>query len=121
MPEVADDYERALQIFRATAKKTHDKSLTWTPRNVTSRRGAYEVDLQSGNLEIGYADNDGAPPHDFHIYGPAPEYELVHRISGREHPDLEAELAELHNLVERQVKGIEDVFENILSELGEAP
>lgn len=115
MPEENADRERALLVLRKTTERTRAGKLTWAPRD--RRPNSFDVDLPSGNVEVGTVDNDGVAPYDFKIYTPGPDYELVFKLGGREDLDLSDEIRGLWETVKRQVVGIDTTLEGLLSDL----
>lgn len=118
MSDNPTDLNKSLEIFSRCRAKTVKGQLKWRPRE--NRPDAFEVDLPSGNIEIGTEDDDGAIPHDFRIYSEGPDgYVRVFTISGREHPDYEVELEDLWAKVNRLVLGVEGTLDALLEELEE--
>lgn len=111
------DYQRAVLVLRGSLMRTRSGRLTWHVRN--GREYAYEVDLNTGNLEIGSEDNDGAAPYDFQIFGPAPAYGLIYRLSTRTNVDVRDEIRELYGLAARQVSGVDSTLDGLISELAD--
>lgn len=108
------DVARAARILQRAVELTRSGSLTWTSRD--SRAYAYEVDLPSGNIEVGTVDNDGTAPYNFKVYTPRP-YTLVAELNGRRNPEFTDDLRALWQTVERQVSGIDDTLDGLLSDL----
>lgn len=117
MPEL-DEFEAASRILDLMIARTAKGTMDWKARG-SERDAAFEVDLPSGNVEVGTADNDGVSPHDFRVFKPGPEYGLVIEIDGRSVPEMQPKIAELWALVDRQVRGVDDVLRNILRDLGD--
>ena len=111
------DRVRAVAVLRRLLDLTRTDSLDWRKRG--RRPYAYEVDLPSGNVEIGTADDDGAAPYDLSIYSAGPELELVFVLSGGiDDEDVFEELSELWRRVARKVSGVDSTLDGLLKDLG---
>ena len=112
------DFERSKEIMRRALRRTKAKRLEWKERD--GRPSAFEVDLPSGNIEVGTEDNDGVPPYDFRIYGDSGDtFQLVYELRSRAHPELRDELADLYTTVSRQVNGSDPTLDGLLNDLND--
>ncbi len=112
----SDEYERIVKILERVLDSTLRGVLKWRPREV--RECSYEVDLPSGNIEIGTKDDDGLAPYDFRIYAPSPHYDLLYSISSESRPQLRRELERLCKTAGLESPIAEEVLDGLLSDLG---
>ena len=117
MPYIDPDHDRALQVLGKIAERTRAGKVAWAPRS--PRPYAFDVDLPSGNVEVGTVDDDGVAPFNFKIYTPGPDYELVHELGGREDLETSEQIRGLWELVKRKVAGIDfdTTLDGLLSDL----
>lgn len=113
---IPGDEDRSKAILKKALERTRKRELKWTER--TGRPFAYEVDLPHGNIEIGTEDNDGVAPYDFQIWSTKGPIELVYQLNSR-HLAGFPELQELWTLVHRQLRGIDQVLDDIFDDLNE--
>ena len=111
------DANRAYEILGIIIDRTRSGAVKWEPR--ADRPYAYELDLPSGNLEVGTADNDGAAPYDFRIYGPESMPGLKARVTTRERSEPRAErIEQLWKLINRAFSGVDATLDGLLRDLG---
>lgn len=107
-------------LIERLIQRTQEGALSWEGRS--SRENAYEADVGTSlNVEIGTVDDDGAAPFDFRIFRRTEggTWDRVETVVGRPADNEYHEiLAELYEVVARNAKGLDQVLDRLLDELG---
>src|SRR4051812_20188540 len=78
-PPARDASELVTDLINTVTSATKEGKLHWraTENSANAEHPRYEVDLDSGNLEVGSMDDDGITPFDLRIFSPGPDYKLL--------------------------------------------
>ncbi|WP_217234624.1 hypothetical protein [Streptomyces sp. AC555_RSS877] len=113
-----------IKLISTLAERTGSGNITWsitTP--VNGPRGTAEcfgVSLPHGSVDVWSEDNDGLHPFGFRLYGP--DGEIVEtitttRILEDERPPIEEYIEDLYEIVNRQVRNVDDLLDSLISDL----
>lgn len=121
MSDVAEDADRAraLLVLQRVTRLTNLGRLDWRP--VQGREFAFDLDLPSGNIEIGTEDNDGVAPFDLRLYAPGDQFILVYKLGGRDDLEISNEIAPVWSTVERKTTGIDRTLDGLIRDLDNIP
>lgn len=125
LPTPTNPDHLAVRLVGNLLTKTAEGKLQWRAVGDDNDSGGprnprYEVDLPSGNIDIGSVDGDGRSPFDLKLFTSGPPYSLIDIFSGRDDRSLNEGLTILYKAARRSANGTDRFIRSLIQDLDRA-